>query len=75
MNIGATEIIVIVGVIILLFGASAIPKFARSIGRAKSEFKKGLREGHEENEEDDQQAEAEAAKRREAAKSETSHKP
>ena len=42
---GTTEIIVICGVILLLFGASAIPKFARSIGKARKEFEKGLNEG------------------------------
>lgn len=45
--IGSTEIIIIVIVILILFGASAIPKFARSIGRAKAEFEKGLKEGRE----------------------------
>lgn len=43
--IGTTEILVISGVIVLLFGASALPKFARSIGKARSEFQKGTEEG------------------------------
>ena len=43
--LGSTEIIVIAGIVILLFGASAIPKFARSLGKAKKEFKEGLAEG------------------------------
>ena len=42
--LGSTEIIVICGVILLLFGAGAIPKFARSIGKARKEFQKGLKE-------------------------------
>jgi sec-independent protein translocase protein TatA len=41
--IGSTEIIVIVVVILVLFGASAIPKFARSLGEAKKEFTKALK--------------------------------
>ncbi len=45
--IGPTEIIIIAAVIVVLFGATAIPKFARSIGKAKSEFEKGLKEGKE----------------------------
>jgi sec-independent protein translocase protein TatA len=38
--IGTTEIIVIAVVVLVLFGAAAIPKFARSIGEAKKEFRK-----------------------------------
>lgn len=49
--IGTTEIIIIVAVILVLFGATAIPRFARSLGRAKKEFEKGLKEGQEEEEE------------------------
>lgn len=49
--IGTTEMIVIAVVILVIFGASAIPKFARSLGKAKSEFEKGLREGNEDNNE------------------------
>ena len=29
----------------VLFGASAIPKFARSLGEAKKEFTKGIKDG------------------------------
>lgn len=43
--IGTTEIVIIIGVVLVLFGATAIPKFARSLGRAKKEFEQGLREG------------------------------
>jgi sec-independent protein translocase protein TatA len=42
--IGTTEIIVIAVIILVLFGASAIPKFARSIGEAKKEFSKAAKE-------------------------------
>ena len=40
--IGQTEILIIGGVIILLFGATALPRLARSIGKAKREFQKGM---------------------------------
>ncbi|MDC7222251.1 MAG: twin-arginine translocase TatA/TatE family subunit [Spirochaetales bacterium] len=46
--IGTTEVLVISGVVVLLFGASALPKFARSIGKARSEFDKGLQEARDE---------------------------
>ncbi len=42
--IGSTELIIVVGVGLVLFGASAIPKFARSLGQAKHEFEKGIKQ-------------------------------
>ena len=39
---GSTELIVIVLIIFILFGAKSIPKFARSIGEARKEFQKGI---------------------------------
>lgn len=42
---GGAEWIIIGGVVLVLFGASAIPRFARSIGRAKKEFEKGQSDG------------------------------
>ena len=41
---GMDGIIVIVVVAVLIFGGAAIPKFARNLGSAKSEFEKGLKE-------------------------------
>jgi sec-independent protein translocase protein TatA len=43
---------IIVGVIAVavLFGAKKLPEMARSVGRAQGEFKKGIREGHVEDE-------------------------
>jgi sec-independent protein translocase protein TatA len=39
------EWFVVLGVIVLLFGAKKLPELARSLGRSSSEFKKGLKEG------------------------------
>jgi TatA/E family protein of Tat protein translocase len=36
--------IVLIAVVALLFGGTAIPKLARSLGSAKNEFEKGLSE-------------------------------
>jgi sec-independent protein translocase protein TatA len=44
MALGETEILLIVVVLIVLFGASQIPKLARSMGQAKGEFNKAKRE-------------------------------
>lgn len=43
-NLGAGEIILILLVILILFGAKKIPELARGIGKGMSEFKKGLKE-------------------------------
>ena len=40
--------ILIVGVVLLLFGSKKIPDLARSIGKARGEFKKGQEELDEE---------------------------
>ena len=45
MNIGPMEIVLVLVVVLLLFGATALPKLARSVGQAQKEFKKGLDEG------------------------------
>ncbi|ELZ17896.1 twin-arginine translocation protein, TatA/E family subunit [Haloterrigena salina JCM 13891] len=48
---GAPELLIIVGVAILLFGAQKIPKLARSIGESTGEFKKGQAKVEQELEE------------------------
>ncbi len=42
---GTGEIILIVVVLILLFGAKRIPDLARSVGQALNMFRKGMKEG------------------------------
>lgn len=46
MNLGPTELIIILLVVLVLFGGAKIPKLARSLGQAQKEFKTGLDEGH-----------------------------
>jgi sec-independent protein translocase protein TatA len=41
---GPDLIIVIVIIAVVVFGGSAIPKLAKNLGSAKSEFEKGLKE-------------------------------
>ena len=43
---GLDGIVVLVVVVAVLFGSTQIPKLARSLGSARSEFKKGLDEVH-----------------------------
>lgn len=42
-NLGATEILIIIGVISLLFGAKRIPEIAKSIGKGIHDFKKEIK--------------------------------
>ena len=39
------DLLIILGIVVLLFGGSQLPKLARSLGSAKAEFEKGTREG------------------------------
>lgn len=38
------DMLIILAIVALLFGSTRLPKMARSLGSAKSEFEKGLRE-------------------------------
>lgn len=41
-GIGATELIIILAILLLLFGASRLPKLSRSIGESAKELRKGM---------------------------------
>ena len=42
---GPDLLIVVIVIAVVIFGGAAIPKLARSLGSAKTEFEKGLKEG------------------------------
>ena len=46
-NLGAGEIILIVLVILILFGAKKIPELAQGLGKGMREFKKSLKDVEE----------------------------
>ena len=43
-NLGMGELLVILLIALLLFGAARLPDIARSFGKAIQEFKKGIKE-------------------------------
>ncbi len=51
-TLGLGEILIILAVVLLLFGAKRLPEIARSLGRSSNEFKKGLKVGGVDKDED-----------------------
>lgn len=43
MNLGAPEMLIVLAVVLLLFGARRVPDLARSLGEAQREFRHGSR--------------------------------
>ena len=43
-GMGAQELLLVLVIVLVLFGARRIPEIARGLGRSVSEFKKGVRE-------------------------------
>jgi len=68
MGFSTGHVLIVALVILILFGSAAIPKFARSLGKAKSEFEKGVEDGK-------RAADAEPAKPADAAKPPDGDKP
>lgn len=44
-GLGVTELLIILAVVVLIFGAARLPKLARSLGESKKEFSKGADTG------------------------------
>ena len=55
-NFNGWEIIIVLVIVLLLFGARKLPDLARSIGASAKEFRKGLDEGVEEDPDSDENA-------------------
>lgn len=47
-NLGPTELIIILLIVILLFGARKIPEIAKGLGKGIKDFKTAVKEGDEE---------------------------
>ena len=51
-NFGFTELLLVLLVILLLFGAKRLPELARSLGKSLNEFKKGREQGTDDEDND-----------------------
>jgi sec-independent protein translocase protein TatA len=45
VDIGPPELIIVLVLVLLLFGGSQLPKLAKNLGKAQSEFKSALEDG------------------------------
>ena len=52
LGLGTPEIIGIIVILFLLFGASRLPQLAKSLGATRKAFKQGMREAEEEEQEE-----------------------
>jgi sec-independent protein translocase protein TatA len=52
VNLGAPELLIVLLVVLVLFGGAKLPKLARSMGQAQTEFKRGIKEGHRSDDDD-----------------------
>ena len=52
-GLGWPELIIILVIVIVLFGASRLPIIARSIGSSAREFRRGMADGAEEGDDDE----------------------
>jgi len=50
MNLGATELLIVLVIVLVVFGGAKLPKLARSIGQAQKEFQEGVTEGVQDDE-------------------------
>ena len=44
-GLGTSELLIVLVIVLLVFGSARLPKLARSIGAAKSEFEQGQQAG------------------------------
>ncbi len=52
-TVGPTELIIVLAIVLLLFGAKRIPELARGLGTGIREFKRGVRDEGEEKKDEE----------------------
>lgn len=58
-GLGFQEVLLILIIALLLFGAARLPEIGRALGKSLNEFKKGLKEtGEDQKENDDKESHA-----------------
>ena len=65
MPMGGVELLAILAIILLFFGAKRVPELARSLGKAKQEVHKGIEEAEAEAKAEEEREKAEARKNKE----------
>ncbi|MEP6925055.1 MAG: twin-arginine translocase TatA/TatE family subunit [Pyrinomonadaceae bacterium] len=55
LGLGTTELILIVAVLFLLFGASRLPQLAKSLGQSRKAFKEGMKEAEDDFEDEEEE--------------------
>jgi len=68
-GLGATELLIIFAIILVLFGASRIPQIASALGKSIKEFKKSTEEVDTSTVVDDSAPKKKASKKKSKAKS------
>ena len=51
VNLGGSELIIILIIVLVLFGGAKLPKLARSLGQAQKEFKEGVNDNSDSSDE------------------------
>lgn len=61
--LGTTEMLIIAGVIVLLFGASKLPKLGGAVGESIKNFKKGVKDDTPQIEDDEEKDDSKSQQR------------
>lgn len=56
-NIFSPQVLIVIAIVLLLFGANRLPDLMRSLGKSVTEFKKGVTEGGKDDEEEPKKVE------------------